>query len=67
MHKARYHSDNCERLLVNINELCSLLSLGVGTSKKIAELANARVDLGSAKIVRYNVAKIREYLEMISF
>lgn len=67
MHKARYHNEKCERLLVNIDELCSLLSLGVGTSKQIAELANARVDLGSAKIVRYNVAKIREYLEMISF
>ena len=49
-----------EQLLVNLEELCVLLSCGRRTAEKIGALAKAEVRIGRMK--RWNVQKIREFL-----
>lgn len=51
-----------EHLLLNIEELAQILSVGKNQARKIAEQAEARVVLPSAKTARYSVDKIREYI-----
>lgn len=47
-------------LLVNLEELCVLLSCGRRTAEKIGVLAKAEVRIG--RIRRWNVQKLKEFL-----
>lgn len=47
-------------LLVNLEELCTLLSCGRRNAEKIGSLANAEVRIG--RIRRWNVQKLKEFL-----
>lgn len=56
-----------EILITDIDGLCKMLSIGKMTALKVAELAEARVELPSAKTARYNIDKIREYVNHHTF
>lgn len=49
-----------EQVLVNLEELCELLSCGRRTAEKIGTLAKAEVRIG--RIKRWSVDKIREFI-----
>ena len=49
-------------LLVNLEELCVLLSCGRRTAEKVGALAKAEVRIG--RIRRWNVQKLQEFLYM---
>ena len=51
-------------LTVDIEGLAAMLSCGTATAKKIAELAEARVQLG--RRVLYSVSKVEKYLDAIA-
>lgn len=47
-------------LLVNLEELCRILSCGRRTAEKIGQMAKAEVRIG--RIRRWNVQKLKEFL-----
>lgn len=51
---------NTNQLLVNLEELCVLLSCGRRTAEKIGTMAKAEVRIG--RIRRWNVQKLKEFL-----
>lgn len=52
--------NDTDQLLVNLDELCILLSCGRRMAEKIGTLAKAEVRIG--RIRRWNVQKLREFL-----
>lgn len=58
----RDNLDNC--ITVNRKELARVLGIGADTAEKIGEAAGAVVRFGRLK--RYNIAKVREYVDNIS-
>lgn len=56
-----------EKLVVDIDELCDILSMGRASSMKLAEEARARLDLDGSRLVRFSVKRIEEYLETITY
>lgn len=48
-------------LLVNLEELCRMLSCGRRNAEKIGQLAKAEVRIG--RIRRWHVQKLKEFLE----
>lgn len=48
------------KLLVNMEELCEMLSCGKRRAERIGKLAHAEVIIGNMR--RWNVDKIREFL-----
>lgn len=67
MNKRTTRSIQMENLLLDLDGIAQILSVGKNQAKKIAELAGARVVLPSAKTARYNVDKIREYINSHSY
>lgn len=51
-------------LAVDIDGLCSMLSCGHATAKKIGELAGAKIVLG--RRVLYSVDKVQTYINLIA-
>lgn len=73
MTKVKYDNDvpAMNRLAVDTEKLCELLSCGRPTAVKIGDLAKARIEVGvneTSKRPRllWNVQKIQEYLNEIS-
>lgn len=56
--------DITTKMAVNTQELQSLLSCGRQSAVDIGDRAEARIQIG--KRVFWNVAKVREYLDLIS-
>lgn len=54
------------RLAVDTNGLCELLSLGEGSAKKIASAAGAVIHVLDTRTVVYNVQKIQAYLDEVA-
>lgn len=58
-------TSNETRLTVTTEELQFLLGCGRKSAVDVGELAEARIQLG--KRVLWNVGKVREYLDLISY
>ena len=64
------HKSNIENIMpltVKKSQLAVLLDVSEDTAVKIAEMAQARVDFGSLRLVRYNVNKILNYIDKQSW
>lgn len=68
MNKRKFNNfDENEILITDIAGLCKMLSVGKSTAKKIADLAEANVNLPFTKLTRYNVEKIKDFIKQNSF
>lgn len=56
-----------EILITDIDGLCKMLSMGKQTALKIAQLAEAQVQLPFTKLKRYNIDKVKDYISENSF
>lgn len=56
-----------EILITDIDGLCKMLSMGKQTALKIAQLAEAQVQLPFTKLKRYNIDKVRAFISENSF
>ena len=59
----RTNRENANKLYVDINELCAILSVGRNTAMKIAEKSNASVKFGKRHL--YSVENIKNYMSSL--
>lgn len=67
MNRRNKENGNVYYILVDLEDLAQILSVGKNQARRVAELAGARVVLPSSKTARYNVDKIREYINQNTY
>ena len=61
MRKRTTTPTNANKLYVDINELCDIISVGRNTAMKIAKESNASIKFGKRHL--YSVERIKNYLD----